>query len=169
MYVVVIVYYKDSLCLTTFITVISVPFCMMTAAQQLLLFWSPWAWVHAFWLNVLQLTGGLHAPYFKKVLQTVSFGLQTCMTHNKHTVGLHRITVYLLTCLTNKNNMISDIANKKARNPFLLFWHYTHSVRNAKNVCGVTCCNVLLKMYGKELQNDIKIHVMLVWVHCRNQ
>ena len=38
MYVVVAVYYKDSFCQTSFITVLSVQFCMMAAIQQLLLF-----------------------------------------------------------------------------------------------------------------------------------
>jgi len=38
MYVVVALYYKDSFCQTSFVTVLSVQFCMMAASQQLLLF-----------------------------------------------------------------------------------------------------------------------------------
>lgn len=38
MYVVVAVYYKDLFCQTSFVTALSVQFCMMAAAQQLQLF-----------------------------------------------------------------------------------------------------------------------------------
>lgn len=119
-----------------------------------------WIGVPALYFNALPLTLGSHVLNLRKVLEMVSFSLQTCITHNKHVVHCmlkfcwqngkkHCIlnallsdhlqckdcyhTLHPLICLTSKHHMGSDLTNKEAAIPRLLFCHQKCSVKKACN------------------------------------
>jgi hypothetical protein len=59
------------------------PFCITGSSTVLTYSNLLWMGVHTFQFSVLQLILDLYSPYLREVLETFSFGFQTCVTSNK--------------------------------------------------------------------------------------